>query len=258
MGKRLHRWRTLCSSSEAFYSGHGQVLFPDFKGNTGSRQVCKNLWSKLVVNFLNSLFQSWKKFNCYHPPDRIFLPLPCPSLCSAPALQRAAGRSVRASWVWGPLLHLVHWYICPARLLGGGGSVRPHLQWMVRPVLPGLVMQHPWQGQLGSHCCFLEGWDPPVRYSLAVPAPLAALWLHQDTRTPSLPRISLRHLGWLCWCSCFSSFALHLWKHTVTLFSANPPRTWSQSSELTLNASYTYWLIVNLSGTYFNLMDAVF
>lgn len=111
VSKWLHRPMTLCSISEVCYSGHGQVLFPDFKGNTRSRQVCKNLWSQLVVNFLNSIFQLWKKFNSYHSPDKIFLPLLCPSLCSAPALQRAAGRCVTASWVLGTLVHLVPWYV---------------------------------------------------------------------------------------------------------------------------------------------------
>lgn len=162
--------------------------------------------------------------------------------------------------------------------LNCGGNVRPCLQHDGPYVFPAQAMQHPWQDWLASHCWFmkqvahmLETEGLPVRYSLIV------------STTPSRPRSSFQcrvfnntacslmqtwHLGCpgqaqtpglsLQVSSAFLLLPSTLKAHYVTPFSATPLRTSSQSSELILNESYAYWLIVNLSGTCFKLIDAVF
>lgn len=96
---------TLCSISEVCYSGHGQVLFPDFKGNTRSRQVCKNLWSQLVVNFLNSIFQFGRNLTLIIRLTRFS----CPSFVQVSVVPQHCKEQLAD--VSQPAGYWVHWYI---------------------------------------------------------------------------------------------------------------------------------------------------
>lgn len=217
ISKWLRRPMTLCGSCEGCYSGHGQVLFPDFKGNARSRQVCKNLWSQLVVNFLNSIFQSWKKFNCYHSPDRIFLPLlsVVPQHCKEQLADLSGPAGCWVHWylwyigIFGTLVHLPcqtpgWWRQSQTSSAVDGLSCPPSSGHATS--LAGLAgISLPVHGGVAH----VKGEDPPVRYSLAVPTPPGSVlpgqlhpWCspeavgwHQDTQPaqdqPQTPGLSL-------------------------------------------------------------------
>lgn len=162
---------------------------------------------------------------------------------AAPALQRAAGRFVRAGWISGVRALPKH--------LNCGGSVRPCLQ-LGGPSCPsssGLAtsltgpagISLPVHGASGTHGREIKSSSKIFPTSICSPCSCfqcrvltwqLALWCRfvTGTLTPRLSKIKLRHRG------CLFFFFPASWKaHYVTRFSADPLRMWSQSSELILN-----------------------